>query len=67
MVIMVKKNLMRFRSYETITMEKTCCWQHDMSLMFKFSWEMLFFFFSGDAEVFLATRNKLFAINEKQI
>ena len=26
-----------------------------------------FFFFSGDAEVFLATRNKLFAINEKQI
>ena len=25
------------------------------------------FFLSGDAEVFLAARNKLFAINEKQI
>ena len=38
-----------------------------MSLIFKVSWEMLFFFLSGDAEVFLAARNKLFAINEKQI
>ena len=26
-----------------------------------------FFFLIGDAEVFLAARNKLFAINEKQI
>ena len=37
-----------------------------MSLMFKFSWKILFFE-SGDTEVFKAARNKLFASNEKQI
>ena len=36
-----------------------------MSLMFKCSWEMLFFE-SEDTEVFKAGRNKLFARNEKQ-
>ena len=36
-----------------------------MSLMFKCSWEMLFFE-SKDTEVFEAGRNKLFARNEKQ-
>ena len=36
-----------------------------LSLMFKCSWEMLFFE-SKDAEVFKADRNKLFASNEKQ-
>ena len=36
-----------------------------MSLMFKYSWEMLFFE-SEDTEVFEAGRNKLFARNEKQ-
>ena len=34
--------------------------------MLQFSWEMLFFE-SGDAEVFKADRNKLFAINKRQI
>ena len=37
-----------------------------MSLMLKFSWEMLFFE-SGDTEVFKADRSKLFASNERQI
>ena len=37
-----------------------------MSLMLKFSWEMLFFE-NGDTEVFKADRNKLFASNKKQI
>ena len=37
-----------------------------MSLMFRFSWKMLFFN-SGDTEVFKADRNKLFASDEKQI
>ena len=37
-----------------------------MSLMFEFSWEMLFFE-SKDTDVFKADRNKLFATNEKQI
>ena len=37
-----------------------------MSLMFQFSWEMLFFE-SGDTGVFKDDRNKLFASNEKQI
>ena len=37
-----------------------------MSLMFKFSWEILFFE-SGDTKVFKAVRNKLFSSNEKQI
>ena len=37
-----------------------------MSLMFKFSWEMLFFR-RGDTEAFKAARNKLFASNERQI
>ena len=36
-----------------------------MSLMFKCSWEMLFFEWE-DTEVFEAGRNKLFARNEKQ-
>ena len=36
-----------------------------MSVMFKCSWEMLFFE-SKDTEVFKADRNKLFASNEKQ-
>ena len=36
-----------------------------MSLMFKCSWETLFFV-SRDTEVFKADRNKLFASNEKQ-
>ena len=44
---------------------KTCCW-FLMSLMFKCSWEMPFFLFSEDTEVFKADRNKLFASNEKQ-
>ena len=44
---------------------KTCCW-FIMSLMCKCSWEMLFFLFSEDTEVFKADRNKLFASNEKQ-
>ena len=35
-----------------------------MSVMFKYSWEMLFFE-SNDTEVFKAARNKLFASNEK--
>ena len=35
-----------------------------MSLMFKCSWEMLFFE-SEDTDVFKADRNKLFASNEK--
>ena len=43
---------------------KTCCW-FLMSLMCKCSWEMLFFLFSEDTEVFKADRNKLFASNEK--
>ena len=38
----------------------------NMSLMFKFSWEILFFE-SGDREVFRAARIKLFASNKKQI
>ena len=37
-----------------------------MSLMLKFSWEMLFFE-NGDTVVFKADRNKLFASNKKQI
>ena len=37
-----------------------------MSLMFKFSWEVLFFE-RGDTEAFKAAWNKLFASNEKQI
>ena len=37
-----------------------------MSLMLKFSWEMLFFE-SGDTEVFKADRSKLFASNKGQI
>ena len=37
-----------------------------MSLMLKFSWEMLFFE-SGDTEVFKADRSKLFASNNRQI
>ena len=37
-----------------------------MSVIFKFSWEMLFFE-RGDTEVFKADRSKLFASNEKQI
>ena len=37
-----------------------------MSLMLKFSWEMIFFE-SGDTEVFKADRNKLFASNKRQI
>ena len=37
-----------------------------MSLMLKFSWEMLFFE-SGDTEVFKADRSKLFASNKRQI
>ena len=37
-----------------------------MSLMLKFSWEMLFFE-SGDTGVFKADRNKLFASNKRQI
>ena len=36
-----------------------------MSLMFKCSWEMLFFE-SKDTEVFKGDRNKLIASNEKQ-
>ena len=41
---------------------KTCCWWL-VSLMFKCSWEMLFFE-SEDTEVFKADRNRLFASNE---
>ena len=37
-----------------------------MSVMFKFSWEMLFFN-SGDTEVFKAVRNKLFASKESKL
>ena len=37
-----------------------------MSLMLKFSWEMLFFE-SEDTEVFKADRSKLFASNKRQI
>ena len=37
-----------------------------MSLMLKFSWEMLFFE-SGDTEFFKADRSKLFASNKRQI
>ena len=37
-----------------------------MSLMLKFSWEILFFE-SGDAEVFKADKSKLFASNKRQI
>ena len=37
-----------------------------MSLMRKFSWEMLFFE-SGDTEVFKGDRSKLFASNKRQI
>ena len=37
-----------------------------MSLMLKFSWEMLFFE-NGDTEVFKADRSKLFANNKRQI
>ena len=37
-----------------------------MSLMFEFSWEILFFQ-RRDTEAFKAARNKLFATNEKQI
>ena len=37
-----------------------------MSLMHKFSWEMLLFE-SGDTGVFKAVRNKLFASNKRQI
>ena len=37
-----------------------------MSLMLKFSWEILFFE-SGDAEVFKADKSKLFASNNRQI
>ena len=35
-------------------------------IMFKFSWEMLFFE-RGDTEAFKTARNKLFASNEKKI
>ena len=45
---------------------KTCCWLLNMSLMFKFSWKMLFYD-SKDTEILKATKNKLFASNEKQI
>ena len=37
-----------------------------MSLMLKFSWEIIFFE-SGDTEVFKADRSKLFASNKRQI
>ena len=37
-----------------------------MSLMLKFSWEMLFFE-SGDTEFFKADRSKLFVSNKRQI
>ena len=37
-----------------------------MSLMFKFSWEMLFFE-TRDTGVFKDDRNKLFASNKKQV
>ena len=37
-----------------------------MSLMLKFSWEMLFFE-SGDTEVFKSDRNKLYASNKRKI
>ena len=37
-----------------------------MSLMIKFSWEILFVE-SGDTEVFKAGRSKLFASNKRQI
>ena len=37
-----------------------------MSLMLKFSWEMLFFE-SGDTDVFKADGSKLFASNKRQI
>ena len=37
-----------------------------MSLMLKFSWEMLFFE-SGDTGVVKADRNKLFASDKRQI
>ena len=37
-----------------------------LTLMFKCSWQMLFFFIREDTEVFKADRNKLFASNEKQ-
>ena len=37
-----------------------------MSLMLKFSWEMLFFE-SGDTEVLKADRNKLFASNKGKL
>ena len=38
----VKKNVMKLRSYETLTMEKPVVGSL-FSLMFKFSWEMPFF------------------------
>ena len=37
-----------------------------MSLMLKFSWEMLLFE-SGDTRVFKADRNKLFVSNKRQV
>ena len=47
-------------------MEKPVTGSLNMSLMLKFSWEMLFFE-SGDTEVFKADRSKLFASNKRQI
>ena len=39
-------------------------WKNLLSLVVKYSWEMLFI--ESDAKVFKADRNKLFASNEKQ-
>ena len=62
----VIKNVMRIWYYEILNSNGKTCGLQLTSLMFKFSWEMLFVE-SGDTEAFKADRNKLFVSDEKQI
>ena len=62
----VIKNVMRIWYYEILNSSGKTCGLQLTSLMFKFSWEMLFVE-NGDTEAFKADRNKLFVSDEKQI
>ena len=62
----VIKNVMRIWYYEILNSNGKTCGLQLTSLMFKFSWEMLFVE-NGDTEAFKADRNKLFVSDEKQI
>ena len=60
---MKQTNVMRMWCYETFTMGKPVA--GSLSLMFKFSWETVFFESEGGFK--MPDRNKLFASNEKKI